>query len=73
MMMEASPSAAFVVAKPDLLLEFLIIAFDAPLQRRFDDDRVDGSLEEERKRRGQARPWAQPARRWSRTSGGWSS
>src|ERR1700693_2165652 len=29
-MMEASPSAAFVVAEPDLLLELLVIALDAP-------------------------------------------
>src|ERR1700733_8304705 len=30
MVMEAAPSAAFVVTKPDLLLEFLIVALDAP-------------------------------------------
>ena len=30
--MEAAPSAAFEVSKPDLLLEFLIIALDAPAQ-----------------------------------------
>ena len=30
MMMEAAPSAPFIMAESDLLLEFLIIAFDAP-------------------------------------------
>jgi hypothetical protein len=29
-MMEASPSAPFVEAEPDLLLVFLVIALDAP-------------------------------------------
>ena len=28
--MEAAPAAAFVMSKPDLLLEFLIVALDAP-------------------------------------------
>ena len=31
-MMEAAPAAAFVVTEPDLLLEFLIVALDAPAQ-----------------------------------------
>ena len=31
-MMEATPSAAFEVSETDLLLEFLIVAFDAPAQ-----------------------------------------
>src|SRR5687768_7744303 len=31
-MMEAPPAAAFVVAEPQLLLELLIIALDAPAQ-----------------------------------------
>ena len=31
-MMEAAPSAAFVVIKPDLLLELLIVPLDAPAQ-----------------------------------------
>lgn len=31
-MMKASPAAAFIVAKADLLLEFLIIPLDAPAQ-----------------------------------------
>jgi hypothetical protein len=34
MMMEAAPSAPFIMAEPDLLLELLIIAFDAPPQLR---------------------------------------
>jgi hypothetical protein len=29
---EAAPSAAFEMSEPDLLLEFLIVAFDAPAQ-----------------------------------------
>jgi hypothetical protein len=28
--MEAAPSAAFEMSEPDLLLEFLIVAFDTP-------------------------------------------
>src|SRR2546429_5697178 len=32
MMVEAAPSASFIVPKPDLLLEFLIVAFDPPAQ-----------------------------------------
>src|SRR3954470_17244992 len=32
MMMEAAPSAALEVAKPNLLLEFLVVALDAPAQ-----------------------------------------
>ena len=31
-MMEAAPPTAFIMAEPDLLLEFLIITFDAPPQ-----------------------------------------
>ena len=31
-MVEAAPSAAFEMSEPDLLLEFLIVAFDAPAQ-----------------------------------------
>jgi hypothetical protein len=31
-MMEAAPSAPFIMAEPNLLLEFLIIALDAPTQ-----------------------------------------
>src|ERR1700752_3023823 len=31
-MMEATPAAPFVVAEPDLLLELLIVALDAPAQ-----------------------------------------
>src|SRR5271157_4060112 len=31
-MVKAAPSATFVVAKPDLLLEFEIVAFDPPAQ-----------------------------------------
>src|SRR5262245_25513841 len=31
-MMKATPAAALIVAEPDLLLEFVIVAFDAPAQ-----------------------------------------
>ena len=31
-MVEATPSAPFKIPEPDLLLEFLIVAFDAPAQ-----------------------------------------
>src|SRR5665213_2842717 len=31
-MMESTPSASFIMAEPDLLLELLIIALDAPAQ-----------------------------------------
>ena len=31
-MMEAAPSAAFIVTKPDLLLELLVVALDTPAQ-----------------------------------------
>ena len=31
-MMEAAPAPSFVVTKPDLLLELLIVALDAPAQ-----------------------------------------
>src|SRR2546427_7827730 len=32
MMVEAAPSASFIVYEPDLLLEFLIVALDPPAQ-----------------------------------------
>ena len=32
MVVEAAPTAAFKVVKPDLLLELLVIAFDTPTQ-----------------------------------------
>jgi hypothetical protein len=31
-MVETPPAASFVVAEPDLLLEFLVVALDAPAQ-----------------------------------------
>jgi hypothetical protein len=40
-MVEAAPAAPFVVAEPDLLLEVLVVALDAPAQ--FGD--VDQSAE----------------------------
>jgi hypothetical protein len=40
-MVKAAPSAAFVVAEPNLLLEFEIIAFDPPPHLR----QIDQTLE----------------------------
>jgi hypothetical protein len=45
---EAAPAAAFVVAEPDLLFQFLIIAFDAPAQF----DGVDELIERDIARQG---------------------
>ena len=44
MMMEAAPSAPFIMAEPDLLLEFLIIAFDAPAQLGAVDQIMEGDV-----------------------------
>src|SRR5260370_38302999 len=38
MVMKASPASAFEVIQPDLLLEFLVVAFDAPAELRQSDD-----------------------------------
>jgi hypothetical protein len=38
MVMKASPAAAFEVIEPDFLLEFLVIAFDAPAELRQSDE-----------------------------------
>src|SRR5262245_38488227 len=42
-MVKAAPSAAFVVSEPDLLLEFLVVALDAPAQL----GEVDQSIEDD--------------------------
>jgi hypothetical protein len=45
MMVEAAPSAPFVIAEPDLLLELLIIAFDTPAQpARLESRRIPKGL-----------------------------
>jgi hypothetical protein len=41
---EASPSAPFEMPEPDLLLEFLVIALDAPAQLGEVDQRAEGSV-----------------------------
>src|SRR6202163_4174081 len=41
-MVEAAPSAPFIMAEPDLLLEFLIVALDAPAQLGEIDQRPEG-------------------------------
>jgi hypothetical protein len=42
--MEATPAASFIVPEPDLLLEFLIIALDAPAQLGGVDQIADAML-----------------------------
>src|SRR5207342_3891593 len=42
--MEAAPSAAFEMAEADLLLEFLIVALDAPAQFGDVDEITEGSV-----------------------------
>jgi hypothetical protein len=41
MVMEASPSSAFVVPKAEFLLEILVVAFDAPAQLCAVDEGLD--------------------------------
>src|ERR1700741_284105 len=48
-MMEASPSASFEVSEPDLLLEVLVIAFDAPAQLGEVDKAVETDLRRQRR------------------------
>ena len=42
--MEATPSAAFEMPEPDLLLEFLIVALDAPAQLGDVDQPMEGDI-----------------------------
>src|SRR5471030_438500 len=42
--MEASPSAPFEMSEPDLLLEFLVVAFDAPAQLGEVHQRVESDV-----------------------------
>src|SRR6266704_4765990 len=42
--MEAAPSAAFEMSEPDLLLELLIVALDAPTQLGEVDQRVESDV-----------------------------
>ena len=44
MMMKASPTAPFVVAESDLLLQFLVIALDPPAQFGQIDQAFEGDL-----------------------------
>ena len=43
-MMEAAPSAPFEMPEPDLLLELLIVALDAPAQLGEIDQAVEGDV-----------------------------
>ena len=43
-MVEAAPSAPFIMPEPDLLLEFLIVALDAPAQLGDIDQRPEGDV-----------------------------
>ena len=43
-MMEAAPAAALVVPEPEFLLEFLVIALDAPAQFRRIDQALEGDV-----------------------------
>src|SRR5262249_52989034 len=47
--MEATPAAAFKVTEPHLLLEFLVITFDAPAQFGEIDEPLDVDLRRERR------------------------
>ena len=42
--MEASPSSPLIVSKPELLLEFLIVALDAPAQLGAIDQTLEGNI-----------------------------
>ena len=43
-MVEAAPAAAFVVPEPNLLLELLVVALDAPAQLGEIDQALEGDL-----------------------------
>ena len=43
-MMEAAPPTPFEMPEPDLLLEFLIVAFDAPAQLGDIDQTMEGDV-----------------------------
>ena len=49
-MVEASPSPPFVVPKPEFLLEFLIIALDAPAQLGEIDQALEGDVRWKRRK-----------------------
>ena len=44
MVMEAAPSAPFEMPEPDLLLELLIVALDAPTQLGHVHQRAEGNV-----------------------------
>ena len=48
-MVKAAPSASLVVTEPDLLLEFLIVSFDAPAQLGKIDELVEADLRRQRR------------------------
>src|SRR5207244_6104962 len=43
-MMEAAPATTFEMSEPDLLLEFLIVALDAPAQLGEVDQTMEGNV-----------------------------
>ena len=48
MMVEAAPASPFEVAEPNLLFEFLIIAFDAPAQFGGTDELMERDVRRKR-------------------------
>src|ERR1700676_3125916 len=48
-MVKAAPSASLVVTEPDLLLEFLIVSFDAPAQLGKIDELAEADLRRQRR------------------------
>src|SRR6266849_2677635 len=48
-MMEAAPSAPFIVSKPDLLLEFLIVPLDTPAQLGKVDEPAEADVRRQRR------------------------
>jgi hypothetical protein len=63
-MMKASPSAAFEMPEPDLLLELLIVALDPPAQFGEFDQALKGDIFG----KGRASIWSAPVRLWATRS-----
>src|SRR5512143_245779 len=56
--MEAPPAAALVVSEPEFLLEFLVVALDAPTQLR----KIDQALRTRKRAKRDEYPSAEPSR-----------
>src|SRR5437879_13464481 len=54
-MMEAAPATPFEMSEPDLLLEFLIVALDAPAQLGAVDQTMEGNVLRKRREPGLGR------------------